>query len=47
LRLTGKTGVISGTPKVRGAFSFTVQVTDSKKPKPNRVTTKTFSITIT
>lgn len=45
LKPNAKTGVISGTPKnLTGTFSFTIRVTDSKKPKPKRTTTRTFSI---
>jgi hypothetical protein len=47
LKLRAKTGMISGTPKVQGTFTFRVQATDAKKPKPRRVTTKTFTIRIT
>lgn len=46
LRLQGRTGVISGTPKFPGTFSFTIRVADSKRPRPKRVTSKTFTITI-
>ena len=45
LKPNAKTGVISRTPKkLTGTFSFTIRVTDSKKPKPKRTTTRTFSI---
>jgi large repetitive protein len=46
LKLTAKTGRISGTPKVRGTFSLTVQIKDSAKVKPKHLGTKTISITI-
>jgi hypothetical protein len=47
LKLRPKTGMILGTPKLRGTFSFTVQVSDKRTPKPRRVTTKSFTIRIT
>ena len=34
LTLTASSGVIGGTPTTAGAFSFTVQVTDSSSPAP-------------
>jgi virginiamycin B lyase len=48
LRLNRTTGVISGTPKKRGAgtYSITIQLSDSKTPRPRRVTTKTFALTV-
>jgi hypothetical protein len=46
LKLTPKTGVISGTPKAKGTTSFSIQVTDAQK-KPKRTVTKAFTITIT
>ncbi len=45
LKVKAKTGVISGTPKVRGTFSVRMQVTDKAKPK--KVATKTFTLVVT
>ena len=44
LTLNAATGVISGTPKAAGTYSFTVTVKDSSHPKESAM--KTFSITI-
>jgi Putative Ig domain len=49
LRLHGATGVISGTPKLAGTYTFTVQVKDTKlevKPTTRNVTTAVESITV-
>jgi hypothetical protein len=46
LKLQAKTGVISGTPKVSGTFIVKVQVSDSKKPKPKHVATKTLTLQV-
>jgi hypothetical protein len=46
LLLDKRTGVISGTPKKRGTFSFTVQIIDSSRPEHKSVT-DVFKITIT
>jgi hypothetical protein len=45
LKLKAKTGVISGTPKVRGTFSLPVVLSDKAKPK--RTSTRTFVIRVT
>jgi hypothetical protein len=45
LKLKGKTGVLSGTPKkVRGSFVLDLQVRDKAKPK--RIATKRFTIVV-
>jgi hypothetical protein len=46
LKLAAKTGVISGKPKAAGTYSVRVQVTDRKRPKPIRVATKTFVLSV-
>jgi Putative Ig domain len=46
LKLTPAKGVISGTPKKASTISFTVQVTDSKKPNPKNTATKVLSIAV-
>jgi hypothetical protein len=48
LKLNAKTGVISGSPnkKAAGAYNITVQLLDSKKPRPRFATTKTFALTV-
>jgi hypothetical protein len=45
LKLKAKTGVISGTPKLRGTFSLPVLLSDKAKPK--RTSTRTFVIRVT
>jgi hypothetical protein len=44
--LQGKTGVIPGLPSFQATFLFTIRVADSKRPRPKRLTSKTFTITI-
>lgn len=46
LKLNEHTGVVSGKPTKRGTYKFTVQITDSTKPKHKSVT-DVFTITIT
>jgi hypothetical protein len=45
LKLSTKTGLVSGNPKVYGTFNFTVTATDSTAPTP-QTSTQTESITI-
>lgn len=46
LKLAEHTGVVSGKPTKRGTYKFTVEISDSTKPKHKSVT-DTFTITIT
>jgi hypothetical protein len=49
LHLNKATGVISGTPKAAGTYTFTVRVTDTKtktKPATQHIATKVLSITV-
>lgn len=46
LTLKAKTGVISGKPKLRGTFSFTIQVQDSAKKAVRKTATKAFTIVV-
>jgi len=45
LRLYGKTGSITGTPKASGTYTVTIEVTDSTTPAPLR-TTQTLSLDV-
>jgi hypothetical protein len=45
LKLVAKTGVLSGTPKVAGTFTVTVQLSDKAKPK--HTATRTYTLRVT
>jgi hypothetical protein len=46
LKLSEKTGVVSGKPTKRGTYQFTVEISDSTKPR-HKTVTDVFTITVT